>query len=108
MADAILAIQIITWIIAGIALFMFLTDGRWLAMILPAALFISLFLFLTERIVFKLDLFPLAYLADEPGSFVNAWAVGIQFQVALSAVVALGVLYYSRRANGDHGQSESD
>ena len=69
----------------------------WAILLMPILLFINLNLFLFQRITIKLGVTLPIHLS---GVQINSWAVSLQFQLALSTVVAIIVVIMSKRHNG--------
>ena len=99
--QAILIVQWFSLILAifAIALIVYIVKiGRtdWKLMLLPMLLILNVLAFLSERILLK------SYGVHLPvptGSF-NTWAVLIQFQLVLTAVVAVGFVLLFDKKNG--------
>jgi hypothetical protein len=88
----VLIVQAISWLalLGAIIASVVLVRRKKIALpylVLPGLVYLNLFLFLSERIIsksFTVFLFP--------SVFVNNWAIGIQFHVAITAAIAMFVL----------------
>ena len=100
-SEAILVVQAISLILVILALIGSVCVVKkgldWKVMALPLLLIINLGIFLIQRILVK------GFGIDIPlsGGFINSWAVLLQFQMALTAVVAIGLSIINRRINGE-------
>ena len=106
--NPILHVQIITLIIvmAAIILFAYQIIKGYLNIGLIAIgllLLVNLGLFLTERIIIKTGIVSIESIPFFSTTLVNAWAIAIQLQLALTALVA-AILLINGKVNGGNNE----
>ena len=107
--NPILHVQIITLIIvmAAIILFAYQIVKGYLNIGLIAIgllLLVNLGLFLTERIIIKTGILSIESIPFFSTTLVNAWAIAIQLQLALTALAVAAILLINGKVNGGNNE----
>ena len=107
--NPILHVQIITLIIvmAAIILFAYQIIKGYLNIGLIAIgllLLVNLGLLLTERIIIKTGILSIESIPFFSTTLVNAWAIAIQLQLALTALAVAAILLINGKVNGGNNE----